>query len=165
MADHAQVNSLEALESLRAALILYQSKARRAIDLALEESTRLRQWLQADCRLHWEGQIRQGTRQLERARAEWMTARLSALVEHSARQEEAVRRAERTLAHAREKLLVAQRWARDFETAVGPHLRRLENVRDHYSTQLPKATAWLHQAQLTLEAYAASPPSSEPPAP
>ncbi len=165
MAEQAQVKSLEALESLRASLLIYQTKARRAVDLALEESSRLRQWLQADCRLHWEGQIRQISRQLERARAEALTARLSSLLDHRARHEEAVRRAERDLAHARDKLKIAQRWARDFETAVSPHLRRLENVRDHYTTQLPKAAAWLHQAQLTLEAYAALRPPAPEPAP
>lgn len=156
MAEQAQVKSLEALESLRAAFIVYQTKARRAVDMALEEMTRLRQWIECDCRLHWEGQIRQWSRQLERAKAELMTVRLSALVDRSSRHEEAVRKAERGLAHAQEKLKMAKRWARDFDTAVGPHVRRLENVRDAYVQELPKAAAWLHQAEMTLEAYAES---------
>jgi hypothetical protein len=156
MAEQAQVKSVEALESLRAAFVIYQTKARRAVDMALEEMTRLRQWIESDCRLHWEGQIRQWSRQLERARAELLTVRLSALVDRSSRHEEAVKKAERGLAHAQEKLKMAKRWARDFDTAVGPHVRRLENVRDSYVHNLPKAAAWLHQAELTLEAYAES---------
>ena len=176
MAEQAQVKSVEALESLRAAFIVYQSKSRRAVDMALEEAVRLRQWVQGDCRVHWEGQIRQWGRVLERARAELMTARLSALVDRSTRHEEAVRKAERALAHAQEKLKMAKRWSREIETALGPHLRRLESVRDHLMHNLPKATAWLHQAEMTLEAYAesragslsappspeATPPPSEP---
>ena len=176
MAEQAQVKSVEALESLRAAFIVYQAKSRRAVDMAMDEAVRLRQWVQGDCRVHWEGQIRQWGRVLERARAELMTVRLSALVDRSTRHEEAVRKAERALANAQEKLKMTKRWSRDFETAIGPHLRRLESVREHLMHDLPKATAWLHQAEMTLEAYAesragslsaptgseATPPPSEP---
>ena len=160
MAEQAQVKSVEALESLRASFITYQAKSRRAVDMAMDEVTRMRQWLLVDCRLHWEGQIRQITRQLERARAELMTVRLSALVDRSARHEEAVKKGERALEHAREKLRQVKRWTRDFDNAVGPHARRLESVREHFMHDLPKATAWLHQAEITLEAYAESRPGS-----
>lgn len=156
MAEQAQVKSVDALESLRSALVQYQAKSRRALDMALDEVARTRQWILSDRRVHWEGQIRHWTRLLERARAELMTVRLSALVDRSVRHEEAVRTAERSLAHAQEKVKVLKRWARDFDTALGPHVRRLESVREHLIHHLPKATAWLHQAQLTLEGYAES---------
>ncbi|MDB6070258.1 MAG: hypothetical protein JWL81_1429 [Verrucomicrobiales bacterium] len=162
MAEQAQVKSVEALESLRASFITYQAKSRRAVDMAMDEVTRTRQWLLVDCRLHWEGQIRQITRQLERARAELMTVRLSALVDRSARHEEAVKKSERALEHAHDKLRQVKRWARDFENAVGPHVRRLESVREHFMHELPKASAWLHQAEMTLEAYAERRPGSMP---
>ena len=156
MAEQAQVKSVEALEALRSAFIQYQAKARRAVDMALDEATRTRQWIEGDRRLHWEGQIRYWGRALDRARAELMTVRLSAIVDRSARHEEAVRQAERGLSHAQEKLKIVRRWAKDFETATGPHLRRLESVREHLMHHLPKAIAWLHQAEITLEAYAES---------
>ncbi len=154
MAEQAQVKSVDALHALRNAVVIYQAKSKRAMDMALEEVARMRQWLQVDRRLHWEGQIRQISRVLEQARAELMTVRLSAMVDRSFRHEEAVRRAENALAHARDKLLQVKRWSRDFDNAVGPHVRRLESVREHYQFDLPKASAWLHQAQVTLEAYA-----------
>lgn len=156
MADQAQVRSVEVFESLRAAFIQYQAKSRRAVDMALEEVTRTRQWLQVERRTHWETQIRNWTRQLERAKAELMTVRLSAMVDRSSRHEEAVRHAERQLQNAQEKLKQVKRWSRDFDTATGPHVRRLESVREHYLHDLPKAAAWLHQVQVTLEAYAES---------
>jgi len=160
MAEQAQVKSVEALEALRSALIQYQAKSRRAVDMALDEAVRTRQWIETDRRVHWEGQIRYWSRLLERARAECMTARLSALVDRSTRHEEAVRIAEGGLSRAQEKLKTLKRWARDFDTALGPHLRRLESVREHLMHSLPKATAWLHQAEITLEAYADSRHSS-----
>lgn len=156
MAEQAQVRSVEALESLRAAVLIYHSKSRRAVDMALEDMTRLRQQVEGEYRTHWEAQIRSWNRKLEQARAELMTVRLSSMVDRSTRHEEAVRKAERALAHATEKLKMTRRWARDFEIAVGPHVRRLESVRDHMVHQLPKAAAWLHQAELTLDAYAES---------
>ena len=171
MAEQAQVKSVEALQALRNAVVIYQTKAKRSVDMALDEVVRTRQWVLSDRRVHWEGQIRQLGRVLERAKAELMTVRLSAMVDRSFRHEEAVRRAERDLAHAKEKLLHVKRWARDFENAVGPHIRRLESVRDHFQHDLPKAAAWLHQAQITLEAYAesrvnasAAPPADNRPA-
>lgn len=164
MAEQAQVKSVDALDSLRAAFLSYQTKSKRSLDTALEESSRLRQWLQGDCRIHWEGQVRQWGRRLDQAKAELMTARLSALVDRSVRQEEAVNKASQGLAHAQEKLKCVKRWSRDFENTTGPQVRRLENVREQFCHQIPKATAWLYQASLTLEAYAESHgPSPAPP--
>ena len=170
MAEQAQVKSVDALQSLRSAVVIYQTKSKRAVDMALDEVVRVRQWVQVDRRMHWEAQIRQLSRVLERARAELMTVRLSAMVDRSFRHEEAVRRAEQALAHAQEKLKRVKQWSREFENAVGPHVRRLEAVRDHFHYDLPKASAWLHEAVITLEAYAesrvnasAAPPSDNRP--
>ena len=156
MAEQADVRSVEALQALRSAMVIYQAKSKRAMDMALDEVGRMRQWVLVERRMHWEGQIRQIGRVLERARAELMTVRLSAMVDRSTRHEEAVRRAERELHHAQEKLKMVKKWARDFETTVGPPVRRLEAVRDHLLHQLPRATAWLHQAVVTLDGYAES---------
>lgn len=165
MADEAKIHSLEALESFRAALIIYQTRARRAVDSGIDEAKRVQRWVQQDQRLHWEQEIRKWDRVLERARAELMTVRMSALVDYTVMQREAVRKAERALSHAKEKLLFVKKWSRDMDTAMGPHLRRLESVREHYQHALPKATAWLHQAQITLADYADSRPSTSPPPP
>ncbi len=95
-----------------------------------------------------------------------MTVRMSALSDHTVLQREAVKRAERGLSNAREKLIRVKKWSRDMDTVMGPHLRRLESVREHFQHELPKATAWLHQAQITLAEYASGGPAdSQPPAP
>lgn len=159
----AQVRSLEALESLRSAMIQYRIKSRRSVDIALEEIKEMRQWLLVGQRLHWEGKIRQGSRMLEQARAELLTVRFSGMVDRSIRHEEAVRKLTQAVEHASQKLKAVKRWARDFENAVGPHVRRLESVREHLTHDIPKATAFLHQAQVTLESYAEARPSSAPP--
>ncbi|MES2707280.1 MAG: hypothetical protein V4726_11830 [Verrucomicrobiota bacterium] len=175
MADEANIRSLDALESLRAALIIYQAKAKRALDTAMEEAKAAQRWVREEQRRHWEQEIRKWDRLLERAKAELMTVRLSALADHTVMQREAVKKAERALSHAKEKLLFVKKWSRDMDTALGPHLRRLESVREHFQHDLPKATAWLHQAQITLADYTiagtagtetpapVNPPASDPP--
>ena len=50
MAEQAQVKSVEALESLRAAFIVYQSKSRRAVAMAPEAAVR---GCQAAIRAFW----------------------------------------------------------------------------------------------------------------
>lgn len=160
MADEANIRSLDALESLRAALIIYQVKAKRALDTAMEEAKAAQRWVREEQRRHWEQEIRKWDRLLERAKAELMTVRLSALADHTVMQREAVKKAELALSHAKEKLLFVKKWSRDMDTALGPHLRRLESVREHFQHDFPKATAWLHQAQITLAAYASAGPAT-----
>ncbi|RYD33914.1 MAG: hypothetical protein EOP86_12240 [Verrucomicrobiaceae bacterium] len=153
MSEQANIRSLDALESFRAALIIYQTKAKRALDMALEEARAAERWVREDQRVRWEQEIRKQDRLLERARAELMTVRMSALADHTVMQREAVKRAERALAHAQEKLRLVKRWSRDLDTIIGPHIRRLESVREHFQHDLPKAITWLHQAQITLSDY------------
>jgi multidrug resistance efflux pump len=163
MDAQANVHSTEALEALRAALVIYQSKAKRSVDTALEEARAAQRWVQEEQRLYWEQEIRKRDRLLERARAELMTVRMSALADHTVMQREAVQRAERALTQAREKLSLVKRWSREMDTVMGPHLRRLESVREHFQHQLPKATAFLHQAQMTLADYSGRAPTPGPP--
>lgn len=165
MDTHANVRSTEALEALRAAFVIYQSKARRSVDTAVEQARAAQRWVQEEQRRHWEQEIRSRDRQLERARAELMTVRMSALADHTVMQREAVQRAERALTHAKEKLSMVKRWSREMDTAMGPHLLRLESVREHFQHQLPKAAVFLHQAQMTLLDYSGRAPAALPPEP
>ena len=70
MANEAKVRSLDALESWRSSLIVFMTKARRAVDQAGEEVRRARNWVQTEQRLHWETELRKRTRKLEQFQAE-----------------------------------------------------------------------------------------------
>ena len=79
MPERAHVTSLEALESFRANLILYVSKARPALEEVSAEVLRTKLWLENDQRVHWEGQFRRRAKALEQAQQALSSARMSSL--------------------------------------------------------------------------------------
>lgn len=171
MAQQAHVTSLEALEHLRSSLIVFLGHAHRSVDEVGDEVRRTRGRLQNEWRTHWEGEIRKRRRLLDQAEAELMSAKLSNLRDNISAQQNAVRKAKESLDHAEKKLRAVKRWARDFDNAADPLVKRIDSLRQVLDLDLPKGLAFLLQAQKTLEAYAEShpaptapPPTTEPPA-
>jgi chromosome segregation ATPase len=157
MATQAKVNSTEALERFRAALIVFLSKARRSLDDATDEIRRMRQWVEHDQMDHWQGEFRRRTRRLEQAQQELMSARLSKLRSAIIAREMALNKAKNELEEAETKLWKLKRWSQNFESAADPIVKRMERLRQVLN-DLPKAIAYLVAIQKTLEAYADSEP-------
>jgi len=74
MADRAQVTSFEAVNSFRADLIVFLSRARAVLEEASDDVLRTRLWVQNDQRRLWEGETRVRYQKLEEARAELFSA-------------------------------------------------------------------------------------------
>lgn len=169
MPDQARVSSIEALESLRATLLVFHERARRCVDEVSEEINRTRIWVQQDQRHHWERELRKRNRALDAAEQELLAAKLSALRDNVKAQIDAVRKAKAAVAEGEEKLRNTKVWTRDFSHEVDPLTRRLEGLRHFLDHDLPKAVAYLVQAQGTLAGYAeigsTAPPSALPAAP
>jgi hypothetical protein len=164
MAEQAKVTSLDALEFFRQRLLVFQSKAQRVLDDVRDEVKRTRFWVQNDQWRHWEHQIKKRRQLLELAEAELMTARMSEFIESPTIQQQAVRRARASVLEAEEKLRHVKHWSLEFDRRSDPHVRRLEQLRSWLDDEVPKATAYLWNAQRTLEAYASdSPPAPTPP--
>lgn len=153
MANQVRVTSLDALESFRARLIIFLSKAIGAVDEVGDEVRRTRSWVHNDQRHFWETQIKKRRRALEQAEGEYMNARLSKLQDNTAAQKQAVMKAKRALAEAEEKLAAVKVWIRNFDSSTDPMLKRMSSLRDFLDFDMPKAVAFLTQAQKTLEAY------------
>src|SRR4051794_35271686 len=98
MADQARVSSIEALESLRATLIVFHERARRCVDEVSDEIRRTRMWVQQDQRHHWERELRKRNRALDAAEQELLTAKLSNLRDNIKAQVDAVRKAKAAVA-------------------------------------------------------------------
>jgi chromosome segregation ATPase len=163
MAGQAKVTSVEALESFRASLVLYLSKARPTIEEAADEVSRTRAWLQGDRRCHWEAEVRRRARALEEAQAELLSARLSSFREATTAQQQAVHKAKRALAEAEAKLDRVRKWNRDFENPADPLVKQVQGLHTFLVADMAKAVAFLAQLIRTLEAYAeAGPPSAVP---
>src|SRR4051812_3300627 len=165
MAEQARVSSIEALESFRATLIVFLERAHRSIDEVSDEIRRTRSWVQQDQRHHWELELRKRNRALDAAEQELLTAKLSNLRDNIKHQLDMVRKCKAAVADGEEKLRNTKLWTRDFPHEVDPLARRLEGLRHYLDHDLPKAIAFLLQAQETLSSYAqTSPTPATPPA-
>jgi|GEM_PF-463497 len=155
MAERAQVTSVEAVESFRAALIVYLRRARATLEEACDEILRARAWVQDDRRPHWENETRIRGRKLEEARAELFSARLSKFQESTALRLMAVQRAERAIRDGEAKLAVIKKWSRELENQTDPLLKQLNQLQGFLTTDMARAVAYLAQVVKTLDAYAA----------
>ncbi len=154
MAEQAKITSLDVLETFRAQVIVFLTKARRALDQAGEESRCTRQWLEVEQRVHWEGQLRRRNKVLDRVTQELITARFSSFRDSLMAEESAVRKAKAAVAEAEGKLKAIKYWLREFDRQTEPLLKRLEMLRQYLDHEMPMGVAFLVQAQKTLADYA-----------
>ncbi|MEZ0275033.1 MAG: hypothetical protein ACAH88_09020 [Roseimicrobium sp.] len=154
MAEQAKVTSLDALDSFRAAAIIFMTKARVAVDQGSDEVRRARHWLEHDRRTHWESQLKRRTANLHRAEQELLSAKYSEFNETQTMQRSAVRKAKEAVAEAEDKLRRIKGWSRNFDTSFDPLVRKLDVLRQYLDNDIPKAVAYIVQVQRTLEAYA-----------
>ena len=164
MANQARVTSIDALEDLRAALIVFVTKARRAADQASDKARRMRAWLQNDQRMHWEGEIRRRKRALDQATQELYSARLAGQSDLIAVRQITVRKMRHVVEEAEGKLQNVKRWNQNFGAAADPLLRKIDSLREFMDHAMPDAIAYLSNAQKSLEAYAEDirPPGEAP---
>lgn len=161
MPERAHVTSVEALESFRVNLILYVSKARPTLEEVGAGVLRTRLWLQNEQRIHWEGQVRCRTKELEQAQQALSRVRLSTLSQTSIVEQKAVQKKKRALEEAEAKLKLLKQWNREFDSRVEPLVKQLETLHSVLANDMMKATARLAQAIKTLAAYAnPTPPSA-----
>jgi hypothetical protein len=154
MALRANITSVEAIESFRANLIVYLSKAKPALEEANAEIVRTRVWLQTTQRIHWENVCKKRARELEEAKAALFSSKLSQLRDVSSAEQLAVTKAKRNLDEAEAKLRIIRRWEREFENLIEPMSRKLEKMQTVLLDDLVKATVSLAQTVQTLDAYA-----------
>jgi hypothetical protein len=156
----AKVTSVEALESFRANLIVYLSKARPALEEVSDDVIRTRVWLESDRRVFWEREVRRRLQKLQDAQQALFSAEISALRAVSTAERMAIVKARRALDEAEEKLKIVKRWIRDFGNQVEPLAKKMEKLDTVLVTSMPKAIAYLAQAVKTLDAYSDVVPTS-----
>ena len=154
MADRSHVTSVEAIESFRASLIVFLSKARPAAEEVSNEVVRMRVWLENDQRHYWEKEIRLLGRQLEQAQQELFAARLSKSQSASVVQELAVQRLRNKLREAEDKQQITRKWSRALEDRTDPLTKEVESLHTFLAIDMVRAAAYLDQLVKALEAYA-----------
>jgi len=165
MGEQVRVTSVDALEAFRANCIVFLTKARQALDSANDEVRRTRNWVQGDQKAHWEGMLRRRRRALDQAEGELTSARNSEFIESPTVQQAAVRKARLAVEEAEEKLRTIKKWSQNFDVTFDPLTKRMEGLRQILDQDMPKAVAYLDQAQRTLISYAEIHAPLETPAP
>ena len=154
MDGQARVGSIDAIQDFRAALIRYSERARRALDDVTGEVKRTRGWLESEQRQKWEGEYRRRARHLEQAQQELFSARLSSMKQDKSAQQMAVKKAERMLAEAEQKLAVIKRWRQAYDARVEALAKQLETLQDMLTRQMPKGVVSLSNSIRHLQDYA-----------
>jgi hypothetical protein len=165
MAEQAKVSSIDVLETFRAALIIFLGTAHRCLDEATDEVRRTRLWLQGDQLMYWQTEIRKRQKKLDALEQELFGAKLSGLRDPSPQLLAQVRKAKEALHEAETKLRNVKTWIKNFEHRASPLTHKLESLRFFLNHDMPKALAFLVQAQKTLEAYTNTPLTTATPAP
>ncbi len=165
MADQVKVTSIDVLESFRASLIVFMSRAHRSVNEVGDDVRSTQVWLQTEQRFHWEREVRVRRKLLDAAQSELFGARISGLQEATNRHRNEVRKAKEAVDEAETKLKNVKAWARNYDSVVGPVAKRMDGLRHTLDFDLPKALLYLSQAQKTLESYAerGAPPVEGPP--
>lgn len=161
MAANVHVTSIDALGAFRSDLIVFRTAALQVIDEVSSEVQRMRQWIRHEQRLYWESEIRRRQKKHDQALQELMGARMSSLQDSTAAQQSAVTKARRALHEAEDKQRAVKYWDRNFDLAVDPIAKQLGSLRTVLEHELPRALAYLANAQLALDAYSERPAAPE----
>ncbi len=163
MPERAHVTSVDALESFRANLIVYLSKARPTLEEVSAAVQRMRGWLEGEQRTYWENEFRRRRRAWEEAQQALFSSKLSQLREASAAEQMAVQRTKRALDEAEGKLRILKQWNRVFDNRVDPLVKQMEKLHTVLAHDMVQAVAFLTQVIRTLDAYArVAPPAAIP---
>ena len=160
MADRANVTSVEALESFRSSLLVYLSKARPVLDEVSTDVQRARNWLEVERRAFWEQQLKRRTEKLREAEQTLFGARMSNFRETTDAEAAAVRRAKAAVEEAENKLRRVKLWCRDFDSRIEPLAKQLDQLRNLYTIEMPKAAAHLALIMNALADYAGLAPAA-----
>jgi hypothetical protein len=168
MPRSARLTSIDAVDTLAAAVRRFQEEAGSALMELQLEVNRVLDWIDNDRPGYWKNQVRRGWERLAEARADLERAQWQQRVAgHEPTchvEKKALERAKQRLRIAEEKLREVQHWRHvvqramiDYRGGTGPLARWLE-------VELPKVLVALDRMGRALESYVATEPSADLPA-
>lgn len=156
MAETADVQSIEAIRDVRAALCLFAEEAKAALDNVDFEVRRTVEWLTNEQRLFWQGEIKRWYQKLNEAKAELTRKKLGKFGEHkpdTTQEEKKVRMCELHLEEAHRKLDLCKKWLPEFQHAVQEYRGQAQPLADMIDVDVPRGVARLDRMIDALESY------------
>lgn len=156
MRPSARVKSIDAVESLSAAIGVFGEEASAALESLQMETRRAVEWIQHDRKDYWAGQVRRSYENLAEARHDLERCQLRHLNEDrpSCHEEKvAIEKAKRRLQTAREKVEAVRRWSQTIAQAVIEYHGTVTQMTGWIQADLPRAIARLGRMTTALESY------------
>lgn len=161
MADYAHIESLDALERFRIALIKFVEGVSVALDEAEAEVQRTDTWLKQEQPAYWKHQLALRTELCARAKSALKRKQLQTTGMNNrpscVDELKELARAEHALEEARQKQAEVRRWSRLFELEGFSYTAAAQRLRTASQTGLPRALVQLDAMIQAIEAYGASP--------
>lgn len=157
MTRTANVRSLEAIEQVRSALVLFAEDAEGALTTVRGQVQDFVSWLKDEQRGYWEHQIRVREERVLEAKADLsrcMAATIDPRRTPTCYQEKKVlAAAKRALEEAEEKLAAVRRWMPIIDQAVSDYFGRAETMASAVAVDVPRAVAHLDRLLTALVEY------------
>jgi hypothetical protein len=159
------VENIQILRDIRAALCLFGEDARNALAATEMEISRMLDWLHNDRRLYWDAQIRLQRQELATAKAELFRKRTSQMFGNEgnlSEPRELVRMASKRLEHAESKLARVKKWEQPLQQALMEYRSSSGPLSDYAAGDLERVLAMLDRMIRALEEYSSGgPPTTE----
>jgi len=156
----ANVHSIEALESLRSALLRFKGEAQGALNAAAMEINRTQEWLKERLQ-YWQSELRRRQRALQEAEAQLSAclamaaaANLSEVV--CSIPQENVLRAQRRVREAEQELYTVQVYIKRVGEAVGIYQQQARRLASTLDNDLLKGAELLSESVAILLSYASA---------
>lgn len=152
----AKVNSVAAVNRLRAALIEFIDEASSAVSTLEMETNRVVQWVDVDRKDYWTHQAQSGGDRVSEARVSLERKRIVAVGGQSPscqEEKQTLDAARRRLQLAEEKIQAVRHWGRVVDQEVLEFQGIVNQLSDFILVELPKAVAALGRMNTSLDSY------------
>lgn len=157
MPNQANVNSFDALEAFRAALLVFAKQSDEGLTECETEMRRLLEWLEHDRPGYWKERVRLAHDAAHKAKGDLHRCLMYpvGVNERPACTEEraALKQAEAHLAYCREKQERLRHWVREVRHELHTYEGRTTRLREVIEHDAPKAAAAIAKMLATLEEY------------
>ena len=163
----ARVQSTDAIRAFRPALLTFVDTSRCALDEIRTSFQRTVDWLRGEQRDHWKHEIHRRTEAVTQAkdalRRKQIFLDASGARPSAVDEKQALQRAQRQLAEARQKLEATERWSRSLEKQVLEYKANTQSLAQVLEHDVPVAVARLDRLLTTLADYTAEPHATTEP--
>lgn len=153
----ARVENSEAIEAVRAGLIVFSERAGAALASVRQEVQKQLRWLQQEHPQYWQNEERRGFDRVASTRIAYETCRLRTVAGHrSACIEEKVahQRAQRRLETVQQQIELTRRWGQQVADQSQEFFARLTPLERQTEENIPRMVALLERMLTALDAYA-----------